>query len=184
MKRSKSLFIKSGTIILLFISLAFMAVISVFAAATFGSVSGPEWLNPGYQLDAEVTALSEPHNNVCLEFSVNSGAANLQSCSCTTPNCNPTNGIGTWACVIPSNYNDAEISWDISAFPGGSCTGTKVQGPTGSFNTDPTAAELINFGISDSVGFSPHSGLILIASLITVAITFGVVWKYKTETNN
>lgn len=153
-----------------------IAVLSVSAAATFGDVTGPIFLNPGYQFDADVTAMSDPQEHVCIDYSVNGGGNVQYPCTCSLPECDSTTSVGTWECVIPSTYQDATVSWDISAFPGGSCTGTKVLGDEGVFNTDPTALELIGFTVTGWGGFSLAGVVILLGALIAAALILGVLW--------
>lgn len=145
--------------------------ITVYAAATFGGATGPAFLNPGYRFTAQVTALSNPHNNVCLLPTVNGVAQTAIACNCSAPDCNPSTGIGQWSCTIPANYSNAVVHWDISAYAGGSCSGNKAQGPTGTFTTSLTALTIMTL---DSSGASPEAAP-LIALLLTAAMA-GVGW--------
>jgi hypothetical protein len=139
---------------------------TVYAAATFGGSTGPAFLNPGYRFTAQVTALSNPHGNVCLSYTINGVAQPAINCTCTAPDCNTATNLGQWVCTIPANINSASITWDISAYPGNSCSGNKAQGPTGSFTTGPNALKLATLAAQEA----PASSYAAIALLIVVGV--------------
>jgi hypothetical protein len=157
---------------LLVVMLSFTGV--VYGAVTIGGSSGPIWLNPGFRFTADVTAMSSPHTQVCLQYSVDGAGVPLIPCTCSSPGCNPTTDIGTWVCDIPINFSSATIDWDISAYyPGPSCPGFRAQGPTGSFNTRPTATGLTSLAAAastDSARLLLLPGLAILASGLAMRV--------------
>ena len=151
------------------------------AGATFGDYTGPEWLEPslpGYRFTVDVISLTTPHDQICLVYDVGGVPQDSEACSCTAPDCG-VDGVGIWVCDIPANHPDTIITWDLSAYPGNSCTGTSVSGPNGSFSTGPTAITLasnsaiVNPGISFTVGGIVGILTILLAGLIWL------IWRQK-----
>lgn len=171
--------VKPAAVLAATLTLLLIAVLTASAAATFGPVTGPIYLNPGYQLDAEVTAMSDPHNNVCIDYTVSTGGSGLESCTCSLPECDPASSLGSWACVIPGNYPSATINWVVSAYPGGSCTGTSLEGPSGNFTTDPTALELVGFTGAGWGGFTPTGMLVVLGVLGAAVVVLVVLWNTR-----
>lgn len=171
--------VKPAAVLAATLTLLLIAVLTASAAATFGAVTGPVFLNPGYQLDVEVTAMSEPHNNVCIDYTVSTGGSGLVSCICSLPECDPTSSIGSWACVIPANYPSATIEWGVSAYPGDSCTGTSIGGPSGDFDTDPTALGLVGFTGTGWGGFTPAGMLVVLGVLGAAVVVLGALWNTR-----
>ena len=143
---------------------------SAHAGATFGAYTGPFWTNPGYSFTIAVTSLTDPHEIIGLSYTVNGGTAQCSDCVCTSPNCDPAAGTGTWACSIPVNNNTSTITWDISAYSEAACTGTKIQGPADGYVGSPTAIRLSTLSAS-SAGLPP----VQIGASIFLLVVAGVV---------
>ncbi len=160
--------------ILVVVVLAFMVAGTVYAAATFGAVTGPTKLNPGYRFTVPVTQLTNPDKSICLAYSVNSVAQPAVLCTCAGTNC-PGGANATYTCNIVSNSSNAVISWDISSYTANSgCTGKSVQGPAGSFTTGPTAVSLASFNATAQ----PASWVLLIGvAVLASTALLAIRWR-------
>ncbi len=120
MKRIKQQFaprwLGLGLALLLVIGLSGIA----FAAATFSNQVGPTWLNPGYQWTLTTSGVSTPDKGVCIEYSIDGGAAVETACSCVGADC--TNNNGNWTCTAPTNAT-TNIVWTIGTYTGGGACG-------------------------------------------------------------
>lgn len=166
-------------VFLLLVSLVLITTGTVHAAAVFGSYTGPVWLNPGYGFTVTLATLSSPHQYIGLLYTVDGGAAVCADCSCTSPDCDPETGTGTWVCAIPSTYNNATIVWEMSAYPNVQCSGNKVTGPTGSFSTGPTAIKGYALTAGAAESHIVHIGLTALVVVGAVVFVLERVWKYK-----
>jgi LPXTG-motif cell wall-anchored protein len=144
------------------------ATTTVYAAFTYGTVTGPTWTRPGYQFTIPVTLLDNPDKSVCIAYSVNTVAQTPVSCTCSGTNC--SSGVGTYTCTIPTNSASATITWDISSYTANNgCTGKSTQGPTGSFTTGPTAMTLATFDAQPQpASWLLPIGLALLAGTIVI----------------
>jgi hypothetical protein len=159
----------AGWLLLLLTPLIMVSV--VFAGATFGPVNGPEWLESGYRFTATNVTLTNPHQHVCMRYTVTPPGSLVGPFSCTNE------GGGTWTCTIAQNYTDATISWQLSAHPSpsGCPSENQVLGPAGSFQTGPTAVTLAGTMANGRL----HTPLLVLLSVLALALgTTGVlVWR-------
>lgn len=145
--------------------IAFLMAGTVYAAATIGTASRT-WLNPGYRFTVPVTQLTNPDKSICLAYSVNGTAQTPVLCTCSGANC-PGGADATYTCNIATNLISSTVTWDISAYTANNgCTGKSIQGPTGSFNTGPTAVSLVSLEAQpQTVTWSLPIGFVLASSL-------------------
>jgi hypothetical protein len=146
-----------------------MSVGLVFADASFGSVAGPIWLQPeGYQFIAVGVTLSAPHDHVCLSYTPATGTGGTVACTDL--------GSGTWLCTIPQNYPDNTVNWQINAYSQATCMGDDpVAGPSGSFETGPTAVTLTGIMANSRL----QTPLLLLLGILALAfsVTAVMVWR-------
>jgi hypothetical protein len=146
-------------------TLALFLATAAYAAATFGEVEVTN-LQTGYLLTVEVSSMSLPDKMVCLEHSVDGVPAAPIPCTCSAPEC----PAATWQCVIPTNYNSATVDWDVSAWTagsGGTCGAKATQGPTGAFETIPTAIGLATGTVRGAADRFP--GVLFVLLLVVTA---------------
>jgi hypothetical protein len=174
---------KSITIFLI-LALTLLGTGSAIAAASFGGFTGPVWINPGYRFTLDVSSISEPDKVVCLQYSVNN-YTNTENCSCHSPECDPSTSMGTWTCTIPQSYNNTTISWDMSTWTAGSdnaCGNKATQGPTGTFDTYPTAMTFSSFSSRTNGEISPVLPAILVTILfgadLISRVDFQRLWRW------
>lgn len=125
-------------------AMALLLAAVVEAAATFGPLTGPTWLNPGYRWAVRVLTISNPDKIVCLDYTVTPPGTNtVLNCACDDSvfgDC--TVGTGDWTCTIPTNIPSATVTWRVgtwSAGSGGTCGSEKTLAQNGSFGTGPLA---------------------------------------------
>ena len=142
-------------------AVAFLMAGTVYAAATFGTPTRT-WLNPVYRFTVPVTSLTSPDKSICLAYSANGTAQTPVLCTCSGANC-PGGADATYTCNIATNLISSTVTWDISAYTANNgCTGKSIPGPTGSFNTGPTAVSLASFEVQPQTAtWLLPSGLIL-----------------------
>lgn len=125
-------------------AMALLLAAVVEAAATFGPLTGPTWLNPGYRWAVRVLTISNPDKQLCLDYTVTPPGTNtVLACSCDDTlfgNC--TTGTGDWTCNIPTNLPNATIAWQLATWSsggGGLCGDLKTLAYSGTLNTGPLA---------------------------------------------
>jgi hypothetical protein len=158
---------------------------TAYAAASFGSYTGPEWLLTGYRFTVDIIGpMSGNDHTVNISYTVNGVVpAACVNCACTSTGCSSTTGQGTWVCTITytaPQMNNATIAWDMSTYPTtANCNNKATQGPFGSFTTGPTSLQLTSFTVaSASQPASSNASLLLIASGVLILL-LPVVWRYK-----
>jgi hypothetical protein len=166
-------------VIIIIVLLSLVGAGTVYAAVTFDSYTGPQWLDPGYQFTATTSAWTAPQDRVCILYSVDSGSENKELCTCTSPACDPATNLGQWVCTILKDYNNATISWDISAYHDSSCVADRSPGFMGSFTTGPTSVVLKTFTTESqkAISFSRNSIVAIGAGIICILLA--VLWRYR-----
>ena len=146
-----------------------MSVGLVFAGASFGSVTGPIWLQPeGYQFIAVGVTLDAPHDHVCLSYTPTAGTGGTVACTDLTS--------GTWLCTIPQNYPNTTVNWQISAHSEAICMGDDpVAGPSDSFETGPTSVTLTGIMANSRL----QTPLLILLGILALAFsaTAVMVWR-------
>lgn len=170
--------IPKGMRLLAFFTLALGVALSalagpVLAGATWGAVTGPVWLNPGYRFTVTDVDLTNPHQHVCMLYTVFSSDSEVQEGPFACSN----QGAGTWVCDSSRNYLGATVTWQLSAHPSSSGCPSRnsVLGPQGSFQTGPTAVSLQSFTAAQEI---PLEALFVIGLLATmVSLGFFRTWR-------
>jgi hypothetical protein len=165
---------------LILLSLLVAAVVTVSAAGTIDSVSGPDWDGSNYQWTVEVSQLSNPDKYICLDYVATGSNAQSGNILCACANPDPTDGCvnatGQWICTLGA-IPDATINWEVDCFTSASenvCGGeTDCSGSSsGEFQTGPTAVSLSSFTASTlfsaAVPWLLGAGTLLLAVIILV----------------
>jgi hypothetical protein len=163
----------------MFSALALLLVLVVgtgvaYAAVQFGDWTGPDWIDPGYQFTIDVQSPLASSMEICIQYVLDGQQAYREPCSCTTPDCSPLTGRGIWTCVIPGDYPGAFIDWDVSAWTA-PCETKDTQGPSGRFETSPSAISLA--WLSADSGGGPSAMIILPALVILGLVTWRTARK-------
>jgi len=150
-------------------------ITTAYAAVGWGAATGPQWLNPGYQLNVVVTSMTQGSHNVCLEYSVD---AVTTIAPCTCPGCTSA-GVGTWQCVISSDYTSKTVAWVLAGYPNAQCNNERFAGPAGSFTTGPSSVVLETLTVESekAVSFSRNSIVVIAAGIVFVLL--GYLWRRR-----
>ena len=169
--------------------LALTVVSTVYASTAFDHTynnnigyTGPAYVTAGYQFTVRVTEMSSPQNHVCINYTVTTsgGSTNYDNaCVCSGAAC----PLDIWTCTTLTHYSSAAIAWDISGHPGGSCTGTSAQGPTGNFTTGPTALVLTAFTAEKVDASTSSIRLLLALAGVVVLLLLVLMWTYRIRKN-
>lgn len=148
----------------------------VQAAATFGPLTGPTWLNPGYQWALRVLTISSPDEIVCLDYTVTPPGTNtVLNCTCDDSafgDC--TVGTGDWTCTLPTNLPNATIAWRVGTWSdggGGTCGFEETLAYSGSLGTGPLAVALSS--LRAMAGEGPGGVALAVALAAAVLVVFG-----------
>ena len=149
---------------------------TAWAAAAFGTITGPTWYGSGYQWTVEVTSISNPDKIVCLEYVATPPGppATGIACSCTAPACNAVSALGTWECMLP-NIPNATIDWEIGTYSSGGaglCGDQKTLAASGSFETGPLDVGLSKFGVGEG-----NKNALILATVL--ALGLGIVFARR-----
>jgi hypothetical protein len=176
---------KSAAILLAALMLVVLIAATAWAAATFGTTTGPTGVgpNPDYHWTAEATAMSLPDKLVCLQYRVEPATSWIKlACTCDATS-NPTaydctTGTGIWTCVLPGPLDNATVHWRTGSWSAGSggdaCGDEKVLADSGTFTTGPNAVTLSSFGAA-----SPVKGLVVAALAGLLAVVIAAVWVVR-----
>jgi hypothetical protein len=163
---------KSLSVFLTVLLLTLLAVITVSAAVTWVSVSGPTWITTGYEFTVQANS-SSPHHDICILYTIPPAGQTHNLCT----------GLGnnSWSCVIPGAHANTTIAYQFIGSSNASCTGNLVYGPSGNFSTGPNAIELASF---TSVNQPDRSFLVtaaVVGFLVVVVLAGGLFWNRKSR---
>jgi hypothetical protein len=150
---------------------------TVLAAAVYSNFTGPTWTNPGYRWTVDVSSMTQNDKQVCIEYSINGGAATVAQCSCVGANC--ADGVGSWTCTAP-NVSSGSLSWRVGAWTaggGGQCGAESTNMGSGSFTTGPNALTLRSLQASPVAATAlPLTGVGVAAVSLAGA---AVIWRRR-----
>ncbi len=159
-------------------ALAFLLTLStatIYAAIT-ATVAGPFWSGGNYTFTVDVTAISNPDHEVCIEYDIGqTGTFTKVPCTCSGGAC-PT---GEWTCAIPGPQPNTSIDYDISGWSaganGGSCGSEKTDIPGGEGTvgpTGPTAIAMQNFEARSQIqlGWTALLGVLMLGGVTGFAL--------------
>lgn len=166
-------------IVLLVLTMLAGSALVAYAAATFGTIVNPTFDGTNYVGTVEVTAISNPDKQACIEYSVNGGTAVATPCSCVTPDCDPATALGTWVCTIPGPITSSTVEWRMgtwSAGGGNSCGSEKTLADSGAFGTTETAVTLADLQSTEASG-----GVVsAVVGLLLILTSAAVLWRKQT----
>jgi len=144
---------------------------TVYAASYVNKVSGPNWLNPGYQFYADSdTSLGE---SVCVEIHPTSPDQGYHRHECTYDS-DQGGGVHRWECNTDTNYANNNIEYQFFVCDSETSCQTNCEAWTGfnwDFNTGPNAVTFTKL-----TGRTP---ILTLAAGLMFALGAIVAWRRK-----
>lgn len=157
-------------ILVLIFLLLFASATSVFAAATWSNISGPNWNGSAWVLDGTVT-LRSPHHYACMHVTVPDGP-NAGTFNLVCP-ASGTAGTHTFTCTLAASSVSgatSSIPWYLFADSNSSCAegNTTLGTPNVNGSIDPTGPTAIVLAGAETLVSGTGSQLIVPLALLVV----------------